>query len=153
MIQYKKGDATNPPREPHPAIIAHICNDHGGWGAGFVLAISNRWKAPENAYRAQSEYELGTTQLVMVEPNLFVANMIAQHGYASPANPCAVSYPDLLLCLAQVRDRAAEMGAIVHMPKIGAGLAGGDWTTISNIIETVFKDTIVFVYEFNCKGK
>lgn len=42
-IQYLKGDATNPQVEGNK-IITHICNDIGGWGKGFVLAISKRWK-------------------------------------------------------------------------------------------------------------
>ncbi|MEV6001124.1 Appr-1-p processing protein, partial [Streptomyces griseomycini] len=24
-------------------VIAHVCNDIGGWGKGFVLAVSRRW--------------------------------------------------------------------------------------------------------------
>ncbi|MBM7418211.1 MULTISPECIES: hypothetical protein [Chryseobacterium] len=46
-ITHLKGDATNPQTEGNK-IITHICNDIGGWGKGFVLAISNRWKNPEN---------------------------------------------------------------------------------------------------------
>jgi hypothetical protein len=30
---------------------------------------------------------------------------------------------------------AKQQGATVHMPRIGAGLAGGDWGKISRIIE------------------
>lgn len=40
-ITYLKGDATNPQSEENK-IIAHICNDIGGWGKGFVVAISKR---------------------------------------------------------------------------------------------------------------
>lgn len=35
-IHYVKGDATCP-MTPGTKIIAHICNDRGGWGKGFVL--------------------------------------------------------------------------------------------------------------------
>jgi O-acetyl-ADP-ribose deacetylase (regulator of RNase III) len=75
------GDATRPSFPP--AIIVHVCNDVGGWGAGFVLAISKRWKAPEREYRAafasDAKPQLGDVQFVAVEPGLWVANMIAQH--------------------------------------------------------------------------
>lgn len=50
QITYLKGDATNPMGKGNK-IIAHICNDVGGWGKGFVLAISRKWKEPEKAYR------------------------------------------------------------------------------------------------------
>jgi len=31
----------------------HVCNGQGHWGAGFVMALSRRFKAPEAAYRAK----------------------------------------------------------------------------------------------------
>jgi O-acetyl-ADP-ribose deacetylase (regulator of RNase III) len=49
-ISYIKGDATNPAGQGNK-IIVHICNDIGGWGKGFVMAISKRWKEPERKYR------------------------------------------------------------------------------------------------------
>ena len=44
-INYLKGDATQP-HSQGTKIIVHVCNDLGGWGKGFVLAIS---KAPGGA--------------------------------------------------------------------------------------------------------
>jgi hypothetical protein len=35
------------------------------------------------------------------------------------------------------------------MPKIGAGLARGDWKTISEIINRAFADKTVYVYEWD----
>ncbi len=37
-IVYLKGDATQPKTEGNK-IIAHICNDIGGWGKGFAGRI------------------------------------------------------------------------------------------------------------------
>lgn len=50
-INYIIGDATQPVYSG-PAILVHVCNDLGKWGAGFVLAVSRRWPEPEAAYRA-----------------------------------------------------------------------------------------------------
>src|SRR5947207_11902994 len=50
-INYIVGDATQPVGE-RPKIIVHVCNDIGGWGRGFVTAISKRWPEPEKRYRA-----------------------------------------------------------------------------------------------------
>lgn len=73
MIKYIKGDATNPRVEGNK-IITHICNDMGGWGKGFVMAVSKRWKMPEEEYRRwykQGEnFELGEIQLVQVEKDI-----------------------------------------------------------------------------------
>src|SRR5690242_13902921 len=79
-----------------PGVIAHVCNDSGGWGKGFVLAINRRWAEPEAAYRSWArsgqEFGLGMVQLVRVDDHLRVANMVAQHGYVSRANPVAIRY-------------------------------------------------------------
>src|ERR1700729_4159545 len=84
-IAYLKGDATCP-QAKGVKIICHICNDIGGWGKGFVLAISRRWEAPEQAYRAwynqrnKNDFGLGSVQFIRVEPYIWVANMVAQRG-------------------------------------------------------------------------
>lgn len=61
-ILYIKGDATAPIGSG-VKVITHICNDIGGWGKGFVLALSKKWKMPEEAYRqwykSQEEFTLG----------------------------------------------------------------------------------------------
>jgi O-acetyl-ADP-ribose deacetylase (regulator of RNase III) len=80
-----EGDATSP-QATGPKIIAHICNDLGGWGKGFVLAISRRWPQPERDYhdwyrhRASNDFGLGQVQLVQVQADIWVANMVGQHG-------------------------------------------------------------------------
>ena len=50
-VVYLTGDATCP-QARGVKVIAHVCNDLGGWGKGFVLAISERWALPEAEYRA-----------------------------------------------------------------------------------------------------
>jgi O-acetyl-ADP-ribose deacetylase (regulator of RNase III) len=44
-------------------------------------------------------------------------------------------------------------GRRIGMPKIGAGLAGGDWNIISKIIERELKDCKVVVVNYNKPGK
>jgi len=87
-INYLIGDATKPIKTGEKRIIAHICNDKGGWGAGFVLALSKKWKLPEQMYRSVpiTELILGDVQFVPVESDIIVANMIAQHGYRNDNN-------------------------------------------------------------------
>ena len=145
MITYAVGDATQPVGTG-PKIIAHICNDVGGWGAGFVLAISRRWPEPEAAYRRE-QMPLGFCQLVPVARDLIVANMIAQRGFPTRQKPCAVDYAALRIALEWVFRQAAVRGATVHMPRIGAGIAGGDWDTITAIIASVMGTVPVTIYD------
>lgn len=80
-ILYIKGDATAPIGSG-VKVITHICNDIGGWGKGFVLALSKKWKMPGRSlspwYKSQEEFTLGAVQFVNVENELYVANMIGQ---------------------------------------------------------------------------
>ncbi len=88
QITYKTGDATRPDAIGQK-IIVHICNDIGGWGRGFVVAISRRRPEPEQRYRAWHAGEelrpfaLGEVQFVQVEREITVANLIGQHGLVS----------------------------------------------------------------------
>jgi O-acetyl-ADP-ribose deacetylase (regulator of RNase III) len=147
-IHYIKGDATRP-RGDGKKIICHICNDIGAWGAGFVLAISARWDAPEEAYREMTPKErmLGMVQLVPVEDDITVANMIGQRGIGYDKNGLApIRYSAVRAALAAVNDVAYRTGATLHMPRIGCGLAGGRWEDIEKIIHDV-ASVNVYVYD------
>lgn len=139
-IAYVEGDATAP-QGSGPRVIAHICNDIGGWGAGFVRAISRRWRAPEADFRtwyrgrAQNDYALGAVRLVRVEDGLWVANLIGQHGIGSGPDGPPVRYPAIGTALAALGDRCLELNASVHMPRIGCGLAGGTWDRVEPLID------------------
>lgn len=132
MITYLKGDATEPVGDG-PKIIAHVTNNSGGWGRGFVLAVSKRWSAPERNYRITVP-DLGDVDHVWVEENLWVANMCAQNGYTSRDRPVAVDYAALGICLDDVAFRATDLDASVHMPRIGCGLGGGRWEIVEALL-------------------
>jgi O-acetyl-ADP-ribose deacetylase (regulator of RNase III) len=138
-IHYVKGDATRPHAKGN-RIIAHVCNDLGGWGKGFVLAISKRWPGPEAAYRAwhkdrsKNDFGLGAVQLIQVEPYVWVTNMVAQRGMKTGSNGPPIRYEAVRACLKELAIEANGLGASVHMPRIGCGLAGGRWEEIEPII-------------------
>lgn len=139
-LHFVVGDATEP-RGRGPKVIAHVCNDIGGWGKGFVTALSRRWLEPERAYRAwyrgraRNDFELGAVQLVGVVDGLWVANVVGQHGIkASLDGTPPVRYEAIAAGLEALTELASVKSASVHMPRIGCGLAGGDWSMIEPII-------------------
>lgn len=95
-ITYVRGDATVPLGKG-VKVIAHVCNDIGGWGKGFVLAVSRRWPEPEAAYRAwhrdraHNDFGLGAAQFVQVDRYVWVANLVGQRGIRTGSKefPCA----------------------------------------------------------------
>lgn len=154
-ITYLIGDATYPQGDG-PKIIAHVCNDVGAWGAGFVLALSKRWGKPEFDYRRwyasrtwnESNFLLGRVQFVSVPDGVIVANMLAQVGIGQCKHR-RIRYDYLSECLSRVALACLEFGHSVHMPRIGCGLAGGSWDTVEPIIfeKLCRKDVPVFVYD------
>ena len=155
VINYIIGDATNP-KTTGSKIIVHICNDIGGWGKGFVMAISKRWKEPEKKYRewfkSQHNFLLGQTQFVKVENDLWIANVIGQHKINKDENGKApIRYDAILAGLDKVAQFAISNKATVHMPRIGCGLAGGTWDKIEPIIIKSLSDKEIetYVYDFN----
>jgi|SRR5690606_6939258 len=154
-ITYLEGDATAPVGDD-TKIICHVCNDVGGWGAGFVLALSKRRPEPEARYRAwysQGEsagFRLGAVQLVEVEASLLVANMVAQRGVRAAGGVPPLRYDALRECLTTLGEQAVSRHASVHMPRIGCGLAGGSWPEVESIIDAtlVAASVPVHVYDF-----
>ncbi|MCG8965555.1 macro domain-containing protein [Streptomyces sp. CL12-4] len=138
-IAYVRGDATAPSGRG-VKVIAHVCNDLGGWGKGFLLAVSRRWPEPEAAYRAwhrdraSNDFGLGAVQLVRVEPYVWVANMIGQHGTRTGSKGVPVRYEAIDTALGRLAGPAAELNASVHMPRIGCGPAGGKWSRVEPLV-------------------
>ena len=151
-INYVIGDATNPQGDGIK-IIPHICNNKGFWAKGFVVALSKRWKAPERIYRKTliNNLVLGNVQLIQVEPDIYVVNMIAQNGIRSNSNTISpIRYNALTQALSKVNIIANELGATLHGPMFGAGLAGGKWNIIEKIINEVITVPII-IYVLNKK--
>lgn len=162
-LVYVQGDVTKPIGSPnYPRIVVHCCNDAGLWGAGVSGAIGNEWTVARKQYYAWAKtdslapnipFKIGNIQAVCVHETLYVCNLIGQRGVRSPINPKPVDYPGIkegLTKLALWANTLFGDNAVVHMPKLGAGLAGGDW----DIIEGIIKDTLgaagifTVVYEF-----
>jgi O-acetyl-ADP-ribose deacetylase (regulator of RNase III) len=155
VIRFQLGDATSPSLAGNK-VICHVCNDIGGWGKGFVLAISKRWPQPETAYRAwyrdrnNNDFTLGAAQLVQVEPEIWVANMIGQHGVRHDRGKPPIRYEAIESALGRVAAEAKKLQATIHMPRIGCGLAGGTWDQIEPIIQRCLcsNGIEVCVYDF-----
>ena len=160
MINYVKGDAVEANACDGTKIIAHIVNDYGGWGRGFVIPLGRKYPLARESYRewaATDELMLGAVQFVQVQKNtlslfdssispssIWVANMCAQLGNSTPEY-VAVQYDAVADSLDGVNSFAKELGATIHMPRIGCGLGGGDWNFIEEIInEHVDVDTYVY---------
>jgi O-acetyl-ADP-ribose deacetylase (regulator of RNase III) len=144
-ISYAIGDATAPVGQGR-RIVCHVVNDIGRWGKGFVVAVSAQWPEPEAAYRhwhagrGGNDFALGAVQLVAVGDDLWVANVVGQHGIASRRQAGGgreppVRYDAIEAGLSRLAVEANRLAATVHMPRIGCGLAGGRWELVEPIVQ------------------
>lgn len=152
-IEVVQGDASHP-RGRGPSVIAQIVNDSAfTWGAGFSRVLRETWPTAQRSFRDWAEKDrrnlrLGRVHAGIVNENLAVMSMIAQHGYGPSPKP-RIRYAALEECLEQLGTFAASRGWTVHMPKIGSGLAGGSWNIVRELVEDTVcaKGVKVFVYE------
>lgn len=138
-IEVLNGDATSP-RGSGERMIVHLLNDRtANWGGEFALALRERFPESQEDFREwigedPSRLRLGAARVVRLGRGLSVASLVAQRGYGSSAKP-RIRYRALQEALEMVAETANEAGASVHMPRIGAGQAGGRWAVVREIVE------------------
>lgn len=122
-------------------VIVHGCNAQGIMGSGLALQVRTRY--PE-AYRCYNtaiknwnvEIDgplLGSIIWYEVKPSLHIANAITQEHFGREKKRY-VSYEAIDSVFAVIAHEAHKREMHVHFPMIGAGLGGGDWAVISDII-------------------
>jgi len=153
MITYRQGDIT----QVKSGVIVHGCNCQGVMGSGVAKALRNmhpeiftpysdKCKAYNDAYcLVETDDLLGQVVLVEVAPTLMIANAITQKYYGNDGRKY-VSYDAVDAALDVVGKFVRATKQQIHMPKIGAGLGGGDWRIISSIVETRLSDRDVTVW-------
>jgi len=80
---------------------------------------------------------------------LYVVNAYTQYNYGAnhaDGDKKPVDYEAITLVMRKIN--RTFTGKHIGLPKIGAGLAGGDWNTIKSIIQTELKDCNVTVVNY-----
>jgi O-acetyl-ADP-ribose deacetylase (regulator of RNase III) len=145
-IEYIEGDlfTTEVPN------IMHGCNAQGVMGSGVARIIRDEYTPAYDAYIERHQrrgLEVGQIQWVTANGKN-ICNAITQEYYGREVGRVYVSYVGLRHAMRRVSDSLiAETDNRVAMPKIGAGLANGDWDIIANIIEeeAIYFKPIVYV--------
>lgn len=151
LIRTVNGDATQPQGDGKKLIIQMV-NSSASVGSGFGRAMTKAY--PESKLKLQnwknnrSDFRLGKIQTFQVSSDVWVCQILAQHGLNPSKTEIPLKYWALRDCLSEVYLEAKDLGASIHMPAIGAGQAGGDWGVIEGMIHTelVSKGSNVTVY-------
>lgn len=123
-------------------IICQLVNDKATkWGGGVARKIAKRFPEAERAYfdaitEMPLSKRLGQVVFTWATDEVLVASLIGQEGFGPSLFP-RIRYSALQRCLSEVAAKAVDIGASLHMPRIGTGSAGGDWSTIEEIIDDV----------------
>ena len=153
MIIYKQGDLLLGPEK----YIVHGCNAQGGMGTGIALQIKQKYPEVFDVYRSAYEEHnqlfLGDTIPAVAEDGKVVFNCITQDRYGRNKSIVYVDYDAVRKCLIEVNNTIRDNNSIrlnhhteVAMPKIGCGLANGDWAVVEAIINEVMIDCQPIVY-------
>ncbi len=144
MIVYRSGDVLDSDEKN----IAHGCNCSGGFGSGFAKAVKDRYPSVREGYLHRFNtrgWKLGEVQLIGVGDGSgrVIANCATQQKYGPKDQGPYVSY----IAIREVfRNLAQSFPGGFAIPKIGAGLAGGNWDIISEIINEETGSIEVRVY-------
>lgn len=145
MIKYIKGNILNSNAE----ILAHGCNCLGGFGAGIAKQFSFSYPKSKQMYLKKfnsSGWELGDVQLIF-DNNKIIANCATQISYGREKK-VYVDYNAIEIVFKKLYKYSKENNKSIAIPKIGAGLAGGNWEIIEKIINNIFTDKEILVYVF-----
>jgi O-acetyl-ADP-ribose deacetylase (regulator of RNase III) len=144
-ISYVTGDLLNLDDGVGAVVIAHVVSDAShAWGRLNVgAALSRAFPDAARAFRAwtiadSENLRLGQVhvlQQMLGGREVSVVSMVAQSGFG-PGAGVRLRYEALAECLGRVADLAADRGASVHVPRIGAGQAGGRWDVIAELIHS-----------------
>ena len=145
-IAHHRGDLLQSPC----TIIAHGCNCFNTMNSGIAKAI--RAKHPR-VYEVDSITNKGDKQklghyTLCTLPELVVFNLYTQYRYGR--DKVHLDYGALGKALTHMKiwldAHDPQQQETVGLPRIGCGLAGGEWGRVEAIINTVFPKRIIRIY-------
>ena len=161
MVVYKKGNLL----ESNCDIICHQVNCQRVMGSGIAGQIRQKWPKVYEDYcysidlmyncncASKSSDLLGMISWTELENGKYIMNFFSQDEYY-PRDRCHTDYEAFTDCCITLKEFITEYdldksNITIGFPyKIGCGLAGGDWSIISKIIEEEFEGYEVEIYEY-----
>lgn len=132
IIEYRKGNLL----DVTEGIIVHGCNAQGVMGSGVAKAIKDKYPGVYRRYVADltKSVSVGGISWYYVSDILTVASAVTQEHYGRDPLVRYVNYVALAKCFSDIFRFASHRNDTVYFPKIGAGLGGGDWNIIEQLI-------------------
>ena len=158
IVMYVKDSILNAKQK----YIAHGVNCQNKMGSGVAKVIYKEYPIVKSSYHdfAKSAKQpsdlLGVNQRIYLgdEVHESVFNMFTQENYGYDGEKY-VSYEAIYNCFRNLTEEMqADSYPDIAIPKIGCGLAGGNWDIVSRIINDATGDDLdVYVYDPNLGEK
>lgn len=167
MIRYIKANIVDEIKTGQYDAAAHGCNCFCRMGAGVAKALTDEWPeiaVSDQSYKVSKKRPQGitegdhnkmgnfssldlykTTKNGRFEQVITIYNLYTQYRYGTDQRQ--IDYHALSMSLYKMYHDFRKSPTSLIIPKIGAGLAGGDWSTIENIIQARLPDTLITVCE------
>lgn len=149
MIKYVKGDLFTTKAD----VIVHGCNCLHTMGAGVAAIVKRDYPEAYQADRKFSKFgdpdKLGSytkwsgPHVLYNNQIITIVNLYTQFFHDAALKP--FDYTAFVKGFKKVLEDFPD--AAIALPKIGAGLAGGDWKVIAAIINVLSDEKEILVYE------
>ena len=150
-IKETQGDLIHLAREGQFDVIVHGCNCFCTMGAGLAKRIKDEFPdaylADQNTLKGDKE-KLGGCSVASIG-DLFIVNAYIQYHYRGKG--VKVNYDATRSCMKWIKKKFS--GSRIGLPKIGAGLAGGDWDTIFGIIQEELSGEDATIVEYSSQSR
>lgn len=141
-------------------VIPNVCGLDINNQSRFSLSLYDQYPIILENLSLLNAKKLGDNQIIVAYENsnskskIIVANMFC-NGKKDKITQRIINYGALSACMLHLRAYCKQLTSSdkehkvqIHSPKIGLGFAGGDWRTISNLIEDIWcYDFGVYIYE------
>lgn len=156
-LVYKVGDLIHAAQAGAIDAFAHGCNCYCTMGSGIAPQIKKAFPDMYDSDLATDKGDhkkLGNYTWAIMKGGLLIGfNLYSQYGYWGRNKGLRdLDYNALYDALAGMKSfleqhtDQPEGGRRIGFPKIGAGLAGGDWKVIEVMIDRIFHDEDVTIY-------
>jgi O-acetyl-ADP-ribose deacetylase (regulator of RNase III) len=135
-LEYRKGCLVEAFTNGDVDDIAHCANCFCRMGSGVAKAIVEAYPLAEDVdimTKKGDRNKLGTISTARISGVGDIYNVYGQYNYGT--NKIQVDYEALRVGLFKVVNRMAFKGLTLGVPKLGCGLAGGDWKIVEKILE------------------
>lgn len=142
-------------------VIPNLCSLDSKYHTKFASLLYNKFPIIQTNLEVSTGHKLGSNHYCDLYQNnsnknkIICSSMICNADRKS--NGRYINYGALAVCMInlnsyckQYLEKYPDQRIEIHSAKFGTGSAGGDWKTISNLIDDIWcKDYTVYIYEPN----